>query len=142
MDKSELFHKFVAFTAAVHQLTNDMTKDVRSEAVTLVQYKILEYIAVRQPITLSEISDCMHMSMPNTSRELKKLIEKKLCKKVTATEDRRKQFIRLSETGEAMMNEAFQRIQARFFQRIETVSDEELKEIEDALDILHTKVFT
>lgn len=141
MDKNVLFHKFVAFTDAVHQITNEMTKDVRSEAVTHAQYKILEYVALRQPVTLSEISDCMHMSMPNTSRELKKLIEKKLCQKVADTEDRRKQLIRLSETGEAMMNEAFQRIQTRFVQRIEAVSDEELQEIERALDLLHTKVF-
>lgn len=141
MDNNAIFRKFVAFTAAVHQITNELTKDVKSEAITLVQYKILEYIAVSQPVTLSEISECMHMSMPNTSRELRKLSEKQLCEKVAVTEDRRKQFIRLSEKGEAMMNEAFQRIEARFVQRIGTVSDEELKEIERALDLLHTKVF-
>lgn len=141
MDNNAIFRKFVAFTAAVHQITNELTKDVKSEAITLVQYKILEYIAVSQPVTLSEISECMHMSMPNTSRELRKLSEKQLCEKVAVTEDRRKQFIRLSEKGEAMMNEAFRRIEARFVQRIGTVSDKELGEIERALDLLHTKVF-
>ncbi|MCZ8515510.1 MarR family transcriptional regulator [Paenibacillus filicis] len=141
MDNNAIFRKFVAFTAAVHQITNELTKDVKSEAITLVQYKILEYIAVSQPVTLSEISECMHMSMPNTSREMRKLSEKQLCEKVTVTEDRRKQFIRLSEKGEAMMNEAFRRIEARFVQRIGTISDEELEEIERALDLLHTKVF-
>ncbi|WP_391563887.1 MarR family winged helix-turn-helix transcriptional regulator [Paenibacillus cremeus] len=136
-----MFHKFVAFTAAVHQIANDMTKDARSETITLVQYKILEYIAINQPVTLSEISECMHMSMPNTSRELRKLSDKQLCEKAADTEDRRKQFIRLSEKGEAMMKEAFQSIEARFIKRIETVSDEELNEIEHALDLLHTKIF-
>ncbi|UUZ92307.1 MarR family transcriptional regulator [Paenibacillus sp. P25] len=92
MDKHALFNQFVAFTAAVHQVTDEMTKDVRSETVTLVQYKILEYLAIRQPLTLSQISDCLHMSMPNTSRELRKLIEKKLCVKVADSEDRRKRL--------------------------------------------------
>ncbi|TVY04010.1 MarR family transcriptional regulator [Paenibacillus cremeus] len=141
MDRNIMFHKFVAFTAAVHQIANDMTKDARSETITLVQYKILEYIAINQPVTLSEISECMHMSMPNTSRELRKLSDKQLCEKAADTEDRRKQFIRLSEKGEAMMKEAFQSIEARFIKRIETVSDEELNEIEHALDLLHTKIF-
>lgn len=141
MDKNVLFQKFVAFTASVHQITNDMTKDVRSEVLTPIQYKILEYIAVSQPVTLSEISDCMHMSMPNTSRELRKLSEKQLCKKIADTEDRRKQSIRLSKDGEAMISEVFQRIEARFVQRIGTVSKEELQEIERALDILQSKVF-
>ncbi|KIL37096.1 MarR family transcriptional regulator [Cohnella kolymensis] len=141
MDKNPLFHKFVAFTAAVHQVTHEMTKDVKFEAITPVQYKILEYIAISQPVTLSEISDCMHMSMPNTSRELRKLNEKQLCEKITDGEDRRKQFIRLSEKGEALMNEAFQRIESRFVQRIKNIPEAELKEIERALDLLHSKVF-
>lgn len=141
MDKNELFQKFVAFTTAVHQITNEITKGVKSEAVTPVQYKILEYIAVSQPVTLSEISECMLMSMPNTSRELKKLSERQLCEKVTDEVDRRKQFIRLSEKGEVMMNEIFGLIQSRFEERIHDVSEEELKEIERALDLLHRKVF-
>jgi DNA-binding MarR family transcriptional regulator len=141
VDKNAMFSKFVAFTTAVHQITNEMTKDVKSEVITPVQYKILEYIAVSQPVTLSEISECMLMSMPNTSRELRKLSEKQLCEKVADDEDRRKQCIRLSEKGEAMMNETFQRIESRFIKRIENVSEEELKEIERALDLLHSKVF-
>lgn len=76
MDNNHLFQKFIAFTAAVHQITNDISKDVNSDGLTPLQYKIVEYIAVSQPVTLSEISDCMNMSMPNTSRELKKLSEK------------------------------------------------------------------
>lgn len=141
MENNLLFQKFVTFTTAVHQVTHDMTKDVRSESLTPVQYKILEYIAVSQPVTLSEISDCMHMSMPNTSRELRKLSEKQLCEKITDAEDRRKQSIRLSKEGNAVMSGIFQRIESQFVERIGTLSAEELKEIERALDVLMNKVF-
>ncbi|MEK4513453.1 MarR family transcriptional regulator [Paenibacillus anaericanus] len=141
MDKNYIFQKFVAFTAAVHQVTSEITKDVKSEAITPVQYKILEYIAVSQPVTISEISECMLMSMPNTSRELRKLNEKQLCEKITDNEDRRKQFIRLSEKGEDMMNEVFAHVKSRFDERIKDISEKELKEIEQALDLLHRKVF-
>ncbi|MCD9024740.1 MarR family winged helix-turn-helix transcriptional regulator [Cohnella silvisoli] len=141
MDNKAFFHKFVAFTTAVHQMTHEITKGVKSDVITPVQYSILEYIAVSQPVTLSQISDCQHMSMPNTSRELKKLSEKNLCEKFAVAEDRRKQFIRLSKDGEAMMNEAFKHIETRFLQRIKDVSEEELEEIDRALDVLNTKVF-
>ncbi|MGN7762359.1 MarR family winged helix-turn-helix transcriptional regulator [Paenibacillus sp. 22594] len=141
MDNNSLFQKFVAFTTSVHQITSDISKDVKSESLTPLQYKILEYIAVSQPVTLSEISDCMHMSMPNTSRELKKLGEKQLCDKITDPADRRKQGITLSAAGEAMMNEAFQHIAVRFAERMGSVTDEERKEIERALDLLQQKVF-
>lgn len=141
VDKKAFFHKFVAFTTAVHQVTHEITKDVKSAAVTPVQYGILEYIAVSQPVTPSQISDCMHMSMPNTSRELKKLSDKKLCEKIDVAEDRRKQFIRLSREGQVMMNEAFARVEARFLKRIQDASEEELDEIDRALDVLASTVF-
>lgn len=141
LNNNTLFQKFVAFTASVHQVSHELTKDVRTDFLTPVQYNILEYIAVSQPVTLSQISDCQQMSMPNTSRELKKLSEKNLIKKIDDKEDRRKQFILLSEYGEKIMNEAFQNIENRFLQRIQHASTEDLNEIEKALDILHTKIF-
>ncbi|TJY42584.1 MarR family transcriptional regulator [Cohnella pontilimi] len=141
MDTKKLFQKFVAFTTAVHRVKHEMTKDVRTGEITPVQYDILEYIAVSQPVTLSEISDCQHLSMPNASRELKKLAEKNLCEKFAASEDRRKQYIRLSKKGEAMMNKVFESVEARFLERIKHASEEDLKEIEHALDVLHAKAF-
>jgi DNA-binding MarR family transcriptional regulator len=141
MDKTAFFHKFVAFTTAVHQVKHEMTKDLKPDTITPVQYSILEYVAVQQPVTLSEISDCQHTSMPNTSREIRKLTEKGLLEKSTVAEDQRKQSIRLTPKGQTMMDEAFSRIEERFRKRIEGATDEELAKIEQALDILQTKVF-
>lgn len=141
MDKSALFYKLVSFTSSVHRVTTDLTKDVKSEFITQLQYKILEYIAVNHPVTPSEVSDCHNISMPNTSRELRKLMEKGLIEKITDTEDRRKQFVCLSDNGKKMMNEAFAFIESRFLTRMQNASEKDLAEIEHALDILQTKVF-
>lgn len=141
MDKETIFHKLVAFTAAVHEATYELTKDVKSDEITPLQYSILEYLAVSPPVTLSQISECQHISMPNTSREIRKLSDKNLCEKFGVEEDRRKQFIRLTEEGQAMMDEAFKHIEARFQERIQGASTDELKEIEHALDVLRNKVF-
>lgn len=135
------FQQFLTFITSVHEVTYDLTKDIKPDDITPVQYSILEYIAVSQPVTLSQISECKHISMPNTSRELKKLTEKNLCEKFDVAEDRRKQFIRLSEAGQAMMNEAFQRIGNRFLSRVSDTSPEELEEINRALHLLQSKVF-
>lgn len=141
MDKASLFRQFVAFTTSVHQVTHELTSDVRSDAITPVQYKILEYIAVSQPVTISQISDCIHMSMPNTSRELKKLIDKKLLVKLPDVGDRRKQYIRLSEQGEGMMGEIFDRIEVRFDQRLAGATEHERARIAEALQLLQEKMF-
>ncbi|MFJ7647775.1 MarR family winged helix-turn-helix transcriptional regulator [Lysinibacillus sp. NPDC097279] len=141
MDKNALFNQFVTFTASVHQVTNDLSQNIITVAITPVQYKILEYLKVSQPVTITEISDCHHMSLPNTSRELKKLQEKKLIEKISDTEDRRKHYVRLTEDGEQMMDEAFRCIEVRFQHLIQDVSEEDLEEIKHALDILQQKVF-
>lgn len=141
MDKNALFYKLVSFTSSVHRVTQELTKNAKSDSISQVQYNILEYISVSQPVTPSEINDCQNMSMPNTSRELSKLSKKNLIVKLNDTEDRRKQYIRLSNDGEAMMNEAFATIESRFLKRIENASIEDLDDIERALEILQAKLF-
>ncbi|OZI13356.1 MarR family transcriptional regulator [Bacillaceae bacterium SAS-127] len=141
MNKEDLFNKFVAFSSSFHRVTHDLTKEAKSSAITPVQYSILEYIAVSESVTPSDISDCQHMSMPNTSRELKKLTEKNLIERIADTEDRRKHYIRLSKDGELMMKEAFQYIEAKFLDRIKDASKDDIEEIERALDLLQRKLF-
>jgi len=142
MDKNALFNKWVSFTTSVHSVTHELTKGAKSDSITPVQYNILESITVSQkPVTPSEISDCQHLSMPNTSRELKKLSEKNLIEKLSDKKDRRKQYIRLSKDGEAMMNETFKLVESRFLNRIKHASEEDLEDIDRALDILQSKLF-
>lgn len=141
MGKNDLFYKLVSFTTSVHRVTHELTKNAKPDSISQVQYNILEYIAVSQPVTPSEINDCQNMSMPNTSRELSKLNKKKLIEKISDSKDRRKQYIRLSHEGKAIMNEAFATIESRFLKRIQNASREDLDDIERAIDILQTKLF-
>ncbi|MDN4494739.1 MarR family winged helix-turn-helix transcriptional regulator [Ureibacillus aquaedulcis] len=141
MDNNSLFHNFVVFTTSFHRVTHEFTKDAKADVISQIQYKILEYIAVSQPVTPSDVNDCMNMSMPNTSRELKKLSEKSLIEKIHDKDDRRKQYIRLSKEGQAMMNESFAIIESRFLERIQDFPKEDLDDIEHAIHILQTKLF-
>jgi MarR family transcriptional regulator, teicoplanin-associated locus regulator len=141
MDKKELFYKLVSFTTSVHRVTNELTKDAKPNSISQVQYNILEFIAVSQPVTASEINDCLHMTMSNTSRELSKLSEKNIIEKISDSKDRRKQYIRLSQDGDVAMKEAFATIESRFLDRIQNASKEDLEEIEHAIDTLMEKLF-
>lgn len=140
LNKSALFHQFVAFTATIHQVTHDLTQNITAANITPLQYKILEYIKVSQPVTPTEISECQHMSLPNTSRELRKLQERQLIQKFSDTADRRKQYVRLSKEGEKMMEEVFACIEERFLQLIQHATQDDLKDIQHALAILEEKV--
>ena len=139
--KENFSYKFVDFLISVHQVTDELIKEYKPEDLTPIQFKIMQYIGVNHPVTLSELSDCLQISMPNTSRELKKLIEKGLCEKTVDVEDRRKQYIRLSEKGKTIINEAFASIENRFHDRIKNLSEKGIEEVRQALKVLHDKVF-
>lgn len=141
MDRKALFDQAVAFITSVHQVTYEMTKDFALGDITPVQYGILEYIAVSQPVTLSQVSDCKHISMPNTSRELKKLTDRGLCEKIDAPDDKRKQYIRLSPDGQAFMNAAFGHMRAQFEQRLADATERQLEQLSAAMGVLQAGLF-
>ncbi|CAM3538551.1 MarR family transcriptional regulator [Paenibacillus lupini] len=139
--KEIVFQQLVSLIASSHQLHYDMTKDLPMDDITPLQYGMLELLSVKQPMTLSEISDCTGISMPNTSREIRKLTEKGLCEKTGDGEDRRKQYIRLSSLGEERMALAFDHMNKLFMQQVKDVSDEELSRISEALHVLGSTIF-
>ncbi|MCT6922874.1 MarR family winged helix-turn-helix transcriptional regulator [Metasolibacillus sp.] len=141
MDKHHLFQQFVAFTTNLHQVTQALTQNVKLDHITALQYKILEYIKVSQAVTATEISDCLHMSLPNTSRELRKLQERQLIEKTNDQADRRKQVIRLTLEGDKMMTDVFNSIEENFSQLLHSVSPEDVEAISGALTLLEEKLF-
>lgn len=139
-DEEQLFATFLSFAVSFHEVANELTRHAKAEGVTPLQYKLLEYVAINGSAILGDLSECLHMSMPNTSRELKKLIDKQLVSKEAAADDKRKQIIRLTARGKAMMDEAFRQIRVAFERRIAPLSPAERTAIEQALLLLHTKV--
>lgn len=141
MDRSNLFKQMIQFINAVHEMTYEFSRHVKHDSTTDLQYKILEYVYLNQPITPSEISNCLYISLPNTSRELKKLQQLQLIQKEADIEDRRKLYITLSEQGQAAMNASFAAIEQQFQAKLEHVSDKELDDIQKAVQLLQNKVF-
>jgi DNA-binding MarR family transcriptional regulator len=141
VSKETLFNQLAALIASAHQLHHEMTKDMPMPDITPLQYEILELLAVKQPITLSQLSKCKSISMPNTSREIKKLMDKGLCEKIDDVEDRRKQYIRLSASGEERIAEAFAYMRRLFMQRVEGMDESELVPISEAMGLLSATLF-
>lgn len=141
LNEKQLFQRFVTFTASVHQLKHALTNDLRPSDLTPIQYNILEYISINQPVIPSDISECQQISMPNTSRELRKLMEKNFINKYADEKDRRKQYIVLSSEGKRVMDAVFHEIEGKWKKRIHSLSDEHIHEINTAMELLQKKVF-
>jgi len=142
MDSRELlFQQMVAFIAAVHNVHHDMTKAMPLHGLTSQQFEIMEFLAIDQPLTPSQISECKGISMPNTSRELRKLTEKGLCERFDDPIDRRKQYIRLSALGEKYMADAFGHLKKELWRRLEHMDANEMQRITAAMQHLQETVF-
>lgn len=141
MDKDQFFQAVINFIGTVHSSTHLLTKDARSNKITPQQYSILEYVFFSKAVTTSQVADCLNISLPNVSRELKKLFKLDLIVKESNTTDRRKTTISLSEPGQNLMLRTFERIQKNFWKKAGELSEDEMRSIVSSMDVLEKKVF-
>lgn len=107
MLREEFIKTLFEFFAASQKTLFEMTKLTKPETLTQIHYNILEYLYFNDGKSLSDLADCMYLSMPNASREVKKLKEKNMVKKVDDITDKRKHYIFLSDEGRTLMKETF-----------------------------------
>ncbi|TSB46640.1 MarR family winged helix-turn-helix transcriptional regulator [Alkalicoccobacillus porphyridii] len=138
---TELFKQFMSFTMSVHQVTYELTKHARFGPLTPLQYEILEYVFVSQPVSPTEISECKYISLPNTSRELKKLHSSNLIEKVLNKQDGRKHSVVLSDEGEKLIKNIFEETERLFYKRVGQVSHQDSEEIQAAFEMLKKKIY-
>lgn len=141
MKNPHFFKEFVAFASTFSERKHDLMSKVKPSDLTTLQYLILEQLAVSEPLTPSQIADCQHMSLPNVSRELKKLHEKQFIDRQEDQDDKRKHVIMLSEKGRACMNEAFQHIESMLIGSLSPSDIEQMDDIVQALRLLNQTIF-
>lgn len=141
MDKNQFFQAVISFIGNMHSSTHFLTKDARSNKITPQQHSILEYIFFSNEVTTSQVADCLNISLPNASRELKKLFKLNLIVKESNVKDRRKTTISLSEPGQNIMLLTFERIQKNFWMQAGELSEDEMKSIISSMDVLEKRVF-
>ncbi|MCY7734368.1 MarR family transcriptional regulator [Bacillus safensis] len=141
MQHPHFFKEFVAFASTFSELKHNMMSKVKLPELTPLQYLILEQLAVSEPLTPSDIADCQHMSLPNVSRELKKLHEKQFIDREEDRVDKRKHIIMLSDKGRTCMNEVFQHIERMLIDSLSSSDIEQMDDIVQALRLLNQTIF-
>ncbi|BDC55926.1 hypothetical protein TM2_25950 [Bacillus altitudinis] len=141
MKNPHFFKEFVTFVSTFSELKHAMMSKVKPSDLTTLQYLILEQLAVSEPLTPSEIADCQHMSLPNVSRELKKLHEKQFIDRQEDKDDKRKHVIMLSKKGRACMDKAFQQIESMLMDSLSSSDQNQMDDIVQALRLLNQTIF-
>ncbi len=110
MLKKDFIDTIFKFFIASQKTVFIIKQKTKPELITQIQYNILENIYYKPGKQLSEISECLGLSLPNASREVKKLIAKDLLYKEYDQADKRNHYIYLSLHGKAMMEDVIKKI--------------------------------
>lgn len=113
------------FFGASSRVLFDIREGLKPDDMTQRQYDIMEYIYFTKQATLSEISQCLYLSMPNASREVKKLSHNGYVTKVHSDEDKRMHFIVLSDKGIETMTKVMTLYESRAIERYGHIEDKE-----------------
>jgi len=140
MSIMELALALEKFGFGFNKLSYELLEEIKPEGITSVQFKILQYLTDGERITLGHISSCLGMSVPNTSREVKKLFEKHLIQKNPDHRDKRVSFISLSPGGAELMNAAFDILKKNISVRYAQLKPREIDEAIRALALISEKL--
>lgn len=141
MKKNDFMKTLIDFTIAVHDVIDEIRNEIKPDKITPLQYKILEMIFLNQISSVSEVCSCIGISLPNTSREIKKLTKIGLLKKIPHPSDGRRSMISLTEAGSVIMGEAFIKIEDFYGEKLSGMSVEEQEELKGYMELLMQKLF-
>lgn len=140
MQLMELAWALEKFGFGFNKLSYELLDEIKPGGITPVQFTILQYLSDGKPVTLSQVSCCLGISVPNTSREVKKLFAKNLIQKNPDEQDKRVSYITLSPTGAELMNAAFARLKKNISVRYSHLQSGEIDDVIKALALISEKL--
>ncbi|WP_025689761.1 MarR family winged helix-turn-helix transcriptional regulator [Paenibacillus zanthoxyli] len=140
MPLPEFANKLRTFGTEFSKVTRHLLTATKPEDVTLLQFEILHFLYTEDSVTFGQISACTGMSLPNTSREVKKLIEKKLVTKRADIKDKRVHFVELSPSGKELMTASSAKLERLISGQYAHLNPEDVSKVMQALDLLSEKL--
>ncbi|QWU16102.1 DNA-binding transcriptional regulator, MarR family [Paenibacillus sophorae] len=140
MPLPEFAFKLRTFGTEFSKVTRHLLTEIKPEEITLLQFEILHFLYTEGSATFGQIGACTGMSLPNTSREVKKLIQKKLVTKRADIKDKRVYFVELSPSGKELMTASSSKLERLISGQYAHLNPEDVSEVMQALDLLSEKL--
>lgn len=141
MIDNKLFQKFLAFTISVYDATDETRNNIKPDSVTALQYRIMEALYLDGDNNVTKLCACLGISLPNTSREVRKLTQLGYITKTLDPSDGRKYNLNLTQLGMEIMNISFKKIENDFNKKADKLSSKEQEELISYMDIVSKKLF-
>ena len=111
-------------------------KEVLMLDVTTSQLKVMLVIFLRGPIRIGTLARALDVSLPTMTVTVDRLVRRNILLRENDPDDRRAVWCKLSERGQEMLDQLWDSAQARTRQMLAVLSVDELKIVNQALQIL------
>ena len=119
---------------------DDIDKQVVSSfSLTVRQYHLLNWLSIRGQASLSELADLLLCDKSNVTGIARRLFAAGMIEKV-ANADRRFTYIRLTEAGEHVRQEAATALRESILTRFGTVPDDDHEQLQQLLVQVHHRL--
>jgi DNA-binding MarR family transcriptional regulator len=104
------------------------------------ELRILSYIKKNDKPSISSVAEELCTSMPMASKQVEQLVQRKLLRRQTDKEDRRRVTLELTPSGNVIFSAAQQAAKQHMLELLEGFSEEERSIIGSALELLKKKL--
>lgn len=109
----------------------------RGADLSIPQFRSLRFIQQNPDSSLSRLADHLGLTLPSVSKLIDGLVRQALINRQGAITDRRRITLRLTPTGESIVNSARANAQTNLANTLACLSDDDLKTVQRAMELLH-----
>lgn len=121
-------------------ITGIISDSLKECGLTYQQIMVIKLIAHKRKINISELCEEMHLAKGTVSGIVKRLEASGYIEKLKDDNDKRNSYVVFSEKGIDFARKFRCEINSSFDKVFENISDEEMKEVRESLEILRKKI--
>jgi len=141
MTKEDFFNKTASFISMIHDFEIQLSSNSQIQQVTDLQFSLLKILYFSGSHSTGGLSRCLNINLPNTSREVKKMVLEGYVQKEVSAVDRRIVQLSLTGQGQELMDRAFTDMMNRFFDESGEWPEDRMKKCLKSMELLSKEIF-
>lgn len=130
-------HELMDTTPKIMQAIRVEMRRGHGSDLSIPQFRSLRFIQRNRNSSLSDLADHLGLTLPSVSKLIDGLVKQGLIDREESTTDRRRLTLVLTQKGESIIDSALASAQAHLSSILSDLSNDELKTIHQALELLN-----
>jgi DNA-binding MarR family transcriptional regulator len=122
----DLTYEFLSNYRKLNKMARTNLNELLETYVPFNEFMVLRMLLDQRQQNVSQIAEKLSVSSSHITAVSEKLIQKGYLSRIRAEDDRRMVFLNLTDSGEKIANEVEKTITGYFYQKLESVTDEEM----------------